>query len=82
MITKAEALEVASEFLRELEEEVGFELAFKGDILKTQNGFAFSYDGKRMIEEVDPQFALAGNVPILVRHDGAVALSSAPDQTP
>ncbi|MFY0659055.1 MAG: hypothetical protein JXR15_01085 [Shimia sp.] len=75
MITEAEALEIAYLFLRELEDEVGFELAFKGEILKTQTGFAFFYDGKRMIEEMDPRFALAGNVPILVRHDGSVAFS-------
>ncbi len=73
MVTELHALDIATGFLRELEEEVGFELAFKGDILKTQNGFAFSYHGKRMIEEMDPRFALAGNLPILVRQDGTVA---------
>jgi len=76
VVTELLALDIATGFLRELEEEVGFELAFKGKILKTQNGFVFYYDGKRMIEEMDPRFALAGNIPILVRHDGSIAFSA------
>lgn len=81
MITEFEAIEIATAFLKELESEGGGELAFKGDVEITQTGFTFSSDGKRMIEEMDPQFALAGNMPIVVDQDGTVGVSSVPDPT-
>jgi len=67
-----EALVLATRFLRELEVEVGFELSLKGEAQETSEGFEFYYDGKQMVENMDPQFALAGNAPILVKHDGTV----------
>ncbi len=69
-----EAIEVAREYLREMEQHVGLELVLLRDQTREEPfGWIFCYDSKSSVEMGNFSDSLVGNAPIFVtREDGAV----------
>jgi hypothetical protein len=71
-ISEHDATQIAQNHLRELEERIGCELVLTKSAEPADGGFLFAYDGKRWIEDGEISYALAGNLPFLVKYDGRI----------
>lgn len=67
MLTRAEAVQVVNDKLKQKSVTVGHELVLlEKETKETSFGWVFFYDSKKFIETGNMEFAIAGNGPVIV----------------